>query len=296
MIESQEIKIAIASGKGGTGKTLVATNLFYSLFTNGTPVTLIDCDAEEPNAKIFFEGDLDKSVPVTQKVPIIDMARCTFCGKCHEYCIYNAIFILPPLKVIQVIEDLCHGCGACTVACQDRAITEKDVLLGTVNSYRVNSLAHLVEGCTNIGLFSPVPVIKAELKEGRTDQITIMDAPPGTSCPFIQTVVTADYVILVTEPTPFGLSDLKQSVETLRTLNKAFGVIVNRSGIGNRDVYHYLQDQNISLLLEIPYDRMIAMLYSSGKLMAHKIIKWQEQLLAMMNTIIAYHGNSCYQR
>ncbi|HOW25542.1 MAG TPA: ATP-binding protein [Bacteroidales bacterium] len=296
MIDPEEIKIAIASGKGGTGKTLIATNLFYSLYTNGNSTTLIDCDAEEPNAKIFFNGELNKTIPVTQKVPFIDVDRCTFCGKCHEYCSYNAIFILPPVKIIQVMEDLCHGCGACLIACKEGAITEKDVLLGNVNSYRINPLARLVEGRTGIGIFSPVPVIKAALKEGRTDQITIMDAPPGTSCPFIQTVVSADYVILVTEPTPFGLSDLKQSVETLRIMNKTFGVIINRSGIGNLDVYNYLRDENIDLLLEIPYDRMIASLYSSGILIAQKTISWQEQLLAMMNTIKAYHASSCYQR
>ena len=296
MTDTEHIKIAIASGKGGTGKTLIATNLFYSLFTNGVPVTLIDCDAEEPNAKIFFQGEPGKTITVTQKVPVIDTSKCTFCGKCREYCAYNAIFIIHPLRIIQVIEDLCHGCGACTVACRNKAITEKDVLLGTIINYTVNPLARLVEGRTGIGVFSPVPVIKAALKEDRTDQITIMDAPPGTSCPFIQTVVSADYVILVTEPTPFGLSDLKQSVETLRKMNKTFGVIVNRSGIGNQEVYDYLNDENISLLLEIPYDRMVASLYSSGKLIAQHMRKWQEQLLAMMNTIKAYHGNSCYQR
>ncbi|MBP6978210.1 MAG: ATP-binding protein [Bacteroidales bacterium] len=296
MIETREIRIAIASGKGGTGKTLVATNLFYSLFTNGIPVTLIDCDAEEPNAKIFFQGELNKTLPVTQKVPVIDVDRCTFCGKCYEYCVYNALFIVPPLKVIQVIEDLCHGCGACSVACQDGAITEKEVQLGKITSYRIHPLARLVEGRTNTGVFSPVPVIKAALREGRTDQIIIMDAPPGTSCPFIQTVVTADYVILVTEPTPFGLSDLRQSIETLRTMYKPFGVIVNRSGIGNRDVYQYLQIENIPFLLEIPFDRTIASLYSSGKLLAREIHHWQEELLALVNTVIAYHGNSCHQR
>lgn len=295
MTNTAHIKIAIASGKGGTGKTLIATNLFHSLYSKGVPVTLIDCDAEEPNAKLFFQGDLIKSVPVTQKIPVIDTDRCTFCGRCHAYCVYNAIFILPPMNVIRVIEDLCHGCGACMVACQDEAIIEKDVSLGTITCYQINSLARLVEGRTDIGVFSPVPVIKAALKESRSDQITIMDAPPGTSCPFIQTVAKADFVLLVTEPTPFGLSDLKQSVETLRTMNKTFGVIVNRAGIGNRDVYDYLQHEDIPLLLEIPYDEKIARLYSSGKLVAQTKSEWQDQLLDVVDHIKAHYGNSGHQ-
>jgi MinD superfamily P-loop ATPase len=296
MIDPGNIRIAVASGKGGTGKTLIACNLFYSLYVNGTPVTLIDCDAEEPNAMVFFKGELEKSIPVTQKVPEIELAKCTFCGKCHEYCSYNAIFILPSAGIIQVIEDLCHGCGACTVACRDGAITEKDVNLGTVSSYTINTVAQVVEGRMNIGVFSPVPVIKAALKQGRTGHITIMDAPPGTSCPFIQTVVTADYVILVTEPTPFGLSDLKQSVQTLRTMNKSFGVIVNRAGIGNRDVYQYLHDEHITLLLEIPYDKSIATLYSSGEIVAREKKEWQDFLLTMVDKIKTDHGNSGNQR
>ena len=225
------MKLAIASGKGGTGKTLVATNLFYALQLN-YQVTLVDCDAEEPNDCVFFTGDKETSFEVIQKAPAIDESKCTFCEKCHEYCNYNAIFILPDLKVIKVIEDLCHGCGACTVACKFDAISEKDVSLGTVTRFFITQHTSVVEAKTKVGIFSPVPIIKAAIKEANDDRIVILDSPPGTSCPFINTVAEADFVILVTEPTPFGLSDLKQSVETLKTMSKTCGVIINRTGLG----------------------------------------------------------------
>ena len=228
------IKIAIASGKGGTGKTFVSTNIFYTLLQNNYRAMLVDCDAEAPNSVAFFETKLVKESEVTQLVPVINTDTCTFCGKCHEYCNYNAIFILPPMKIIKVIEDLCHGCGACSVACKLDAISEKPVSLGQVALYSTNGLPALIEARMNIGVMSPVPVIKAAIKQiDNQADIIIMDAPPGTSCPFIQTVASADYVILVTEPTPFGLSDLKQSVETLKTINKPYGVIINRAGLGN---------------------------------------------------------------
>src|SRR4030042_3458336 len=247
------IKIAIASGKGGTGKTFVATNIFHALVKNQIDAVLVDCDAEAPNAVAFFKTKQTRAVEVTQLVPVIDTNACTFCGKCHEYCNYNAIFILPPMKIINVIEDLCHGCGACIVACKYDAINEKPVSLGMVNLYSYKGNHSLIEARMNIGMMSPVPVIKAAVKQidKHTDMV-ILDSPPGTSCPFIQTVSASDYVILVTEPTPFGLSDLKQSVDTLKNINKPCGVIINRSDIGNLEVKNYLQKQDIPILLEIP--------------------------------------------
>lgn len=263
------IKIAIASGKGGTGKTFVATNLFYTLLKNKQGTILVDCDAEAPNAIAFFDADLIISEEVYQNIPVINTELCTYCGKCHDWCNYNAIFILPPVKIIQVIEDLCHGCGACIAACEYDAITEKNVSLGRVNSYNLKGVASLIEARTNIGVMSPVSVIKAAIKKvEHEDKIIILDSPPGTSCPFIQTVSAADYVILVTEPTPFGLSDLRQSVETLKKLDKPFGVIVNRAGLGNTAVYSYLEKEKIPLLHKIFFDIKIAELYSKGKIVA----------------------------
>ena len=280
------MKIAIASGKGGTGKTFIATNIFYTLLQNNYKAMLVDCDAEAPNSIAFFEAKLIMESEVTQQVPAINADICTFCGKCHEYCNYNAIFILPPMKIIKVIEDLCHGCGACSVACKFGAISEKPVSLGQVALYSTKGLPVLIEARMNIGVMSPVPVIKAAIRQvDNKADIIIMDAPPGTSCPFIQTVASADYVLLVTEPTPFGLSDLKQSVETLKTINKPCGVIINRAGLGDNIVYNWLKENNITLLMEIPFDREIARIYSEGHLLVEDNINYKTQFLDLLKTI-----------
>ena len=287
------MKIAIASGKGGTGKTFISTNIFYTLLQNNYRAILVDCDAEAPNSLEFFEKSLRSKSEVTQQVPVINTDFCTFCGKCNEYCNYNAIFILPQKKIINVIEDLCHGCGACSVACKDGAISEKSVSLGIVSSYSTNKLTDLIEARINVGVMSPVPVIKSAIKQiDNQNDIVIFDAPPGTSCPFIQTVSSADYVLLVTEPTPFGLSDLIQSVETLRTMDKSFGVIINRSGLGDKKVQEYLSQENIPLLLEIPFNKKIAGLYSTGKIVSKTNPLFAEQLLTIIKKIIKTHGNS----
>jgi MinD superfamily P-loop ATPase len=297
MTNSQSVKIAIASGKGGTGKTFVATNLFHTLRKAGQEVLLVDCDAEAPNALAFFNYRETESIVISQQVPVIDTNKCTFCGRCHEYCSFNAIFMLPSLEVIKVIEDLCHSCGACLVACEDGAITEKPIVLGQVTLHSLNGKNELIEARTCIGVMTPVPVIKAAIRQ--TDEnkgIVIMDAPPGTSCPFIHTVAAADYVVLVTEPTPFGVSDLKRSVETLKQMNKPFGVIVNRAGIGNNEVYQYLQSENIPLLLEIPFDKEIARKYSNGRIVCESMPFLEKELLEISEKIIEYYGISYHQR
>lgn len=296
MIEPGKIKIAIASGKGGTGKTLISTNLFYVLLQLNYKVTLIDCDAEEPNVMVFFEGETVSSFNVTQKVPVIGEAKCTFCGKCQDYCNYNAIFLLRDMKTIRVLEDLCHGCGACTVACEYSAISEKDVSLGKISRFHSDLQSSIIEARMRVGVFSPVSVIKAAIKEAGKNEIILMDSPPGTSCPFIQTVAVADFVILVTEPTPFGLSDLKQSVETLKTMNKSYGVIINRAGLGDNEVYSYLIQENIPLLMEIPFDKVIASHYSKGEIVAKYHIGWMGLFGNMFNTIYEKYGNSNNQR
>lgn len=290
-------KIAIASGKGGTGKTFVSTNLFHALTERNQSVILADCDAEAPNAAAFFSTRLVETTEVTQLVPVIDTGKCTFCSRCHDYCNYNSIFILPPSRIISVIEDLCHGCGACIAACRDNAITEKPVSLGEVSLYSVNGNHYLTEAKMNIGIMSPVRVIKSAIRktEGKAD-LAILDSPPGTSCPFIQTVASADYVILVTEPTPFGLSDLRQSVDTLRTMNKPCGVIINRSGSGNSEVNEYLASENIPLLLEIPFRKETAASYSSGELVVKTDNFFAEQLSQVVKNIISVNGDSNNQR
>jgi MinD superfamily P-loop ATPase len=292
MEETKNIKIAVASGKGGTGKTFVATNLFYSLWNSNYDVGLVDCDAEEPNDTIFIKGDLLSSTNITQKVPVIDGIKCTFCGKCRQYCNYNAIFLLSGSKIIKVIEDLCHGCGACSVACEYGAITEKDVVQGAVNSFRIDNEHYLTEARMKVGVLSPVPIIKAAINESGENNIKIMDAPPGTSCPFIQTVARADYIVLVTEPTPFGLSDLQQSVNTLDGMGKRYGVIINRAGLGDTKIYGYLKTNNIPLLMEIGFDKKIAYHYSKGELIAKEDFRWREKFINLFNNILEHYGDS----
>jgi MinD superfamily P-loop ATPase len=289
------IKIAIASGKGSTGKTFIATNIFYTLLKNNYRAMLVDCDAEAPNSIAFFKTKLINRTKVTQQVPVINIDICTFCGKCREYCNYNAIFILPPMKIINVIKDLCHGCGACSVACKFGAISEKPFSLGHISTYSLNGMATLLEARINVGVMSPVNVIKAAIKQiDNHSDIAILDAPPGTSCPFIQTVLAADYVVLVTEPTPFGLSDLKQSVETLRKINKSFGVIINRAGLGNNNVQEYLWHEEISLLLEIPFKKEIAGIYSRGEIVSATDLFFAKQLKTVVENIIIQNGNSSH--
>ena len=290
-VVTKNIKIAIASGKGGTGKTLVSTNLFYALKRKRIRVTLVDCDAEAPNDMIFFDGSLTNSFDVTQNVPVVDENKCTFCGKCRDYCNYNAIIIIPSSKVIKIIDDLCHGCGACSVACEYDAVSEKDVVLGKVSRYSITGLTSIIEARLRIGVLSPVPVIKAAVKEAGNNGVCILDSPPGTSCPFIQTVAGADYVILVTEPTPFGLSDLIQSVETLKTMNKKYGVIINRAGVGSSDVYEYLNKERIPVYIEIPFDRTIAEKYSKGEIVVKSRPELQAGLISMFNSIIRDEDN-----
>lgn len=279
--------IAIASGKGGTGKTFVSTNLFNVLMLDSKSVTLVDCDAEEPNDREFISGDHTNSFDVTQDVPVIDNAACIYCGKCAEYCQYNAIFFLQEARMIQVMEDLCHGCGACFVACEYGAITAKESVLGSVNTYQIDNNATLTEARMKVGVHSPVPVVKAAIKQVKPTDLILMDAPPGTSCPFIQTVNLADYVVLVTEPTPFGLSDLKQSVETLKTMGKSYGVIINRAGLGDEGVYNYLEKEKITLLMSIPFDREIASIYSIGKLLTNEFPEWKAKFRELFNLITA---------
>ncbi len=288
---NRKFKIAVASGKGGTGKTLLSTSLFHALAKDYTDICLVDCDAEEPNSVLFFDAKLKNSTEVKLKIPEINVDNCTFCSKCHDYCSYNAIFTIPPAKIIKVIEELCHGCGACTYACEHNAIAEKEVIQGVVNEYFDNDL-RIIEARMTVGVMSPVDVIKSAIFKAGDKGIVIFDAPPGTSCPFIHTVSRSDFVILITEPTPFGLSDLKQSIDTLKTMGKKFGVVVNRAGLGNDDVYVYLNQNNIPLLMEIPFNREIAKVYSEGKIVSNEIPEIKKGLVSMFTNILQEYGNS----
>ncbi len=281
------MKIAVASGKGGTGKTFVSTNLFWVAQHAGKNIVLVDCDAEAPNVGEFLTGMKYAEEQVSQLMPVINQDACIFCGKCYEYCNYNAIFYLPERKMIQLTESLCHSCGACVVACKHKAITERIKKIGTVTKFQYSPNAAIYETRTEIGTASSVPVIKEGIRAIDTYEFALLDAPPGISCPFIATVESVDFVLLVTEPTPFGLNDLKLSVETLQHMKIPHAVVINRAGLGNQASYDWLKEEGIDILLEIPFDKEIAIIYSEGNIVSEVNHMYRNQFLSLLEKIIS---------
>jgi MinD superfamily P-loop ATPase len=251
--------ISIASGKGGTGKTTVAVNLALSLPKGA--VQLIDCDVEEPNSHLFLNPTIHQMTSVGISVPRIDESRCTYCGKCAEVCEYHAIAVI--LKNVLVFDELCHGCGACSYLCPEKAIFEVEREIGVVQEGSSNGIP-FVNGVLNVGEPMASPLIRKAKEKIQKDKIVILDAPPGTACPVIETVKGSDFCILVTEPTPFGLNDMELAVGMLKILNIPTGVVINKADIGDRKVWDYCNSQGIPVLLEIPMDRQIAESYSKG--------------------------------
>jgi len=276
--------VSVASGKGGTGKTTVAVSLALSI--SEEEVQFLDCDVEEPNASIFLKPQIEEALPVSIPVPRIDQEKCNFCGKCAEVCAYHALAVLPG-KVL-VFPHLCHGCGGCSLLCPQGAITEVGREIGTMEIGRSGDI-EFIQGKLNVGEAMPAPLIRAVKERARKSMnsttLTIVDAPPGTSCPVIEAVKDSDFCILVTEPTPFGLNDLALAVEVLRKLGIPFGVVINRSGMGNDKVDFYCQENNIPILLRIPFDREIAVLYSQGIPIVQGKKEYMERFRGMMNRI-----------
>jgi MinD superfamily P-loop ATPase len=251
--------VTIASGKGGTGKTTVAVNL---ALTAAGGVQLLDCDVEEPNCHLFLDPDIRERRAVGIPVPVVDEAKCTACGECGRACQYHAIVSLKTIPL--VFPDLCHGCGGCAKACPTGAITEVDHVIGVVEAGDTGSVA-LVQGRLNVGVPSAAPLIRAVRHRALGDRPVVIDCPPGTSCPMIAATRGSDYVILVTEPTPFGLNDLTLAVETMRELGIRFGVLLNRADSGDGRVLEYCRRESIRVLLEVPDDRRVAEAYSRGR-------------------------------
>jgi MinD superfamily P-loop ATPase len=251
--------ISIASGKGGTGKTTIAVNLALSLPKGN--VQLIDCDVEEPNSHLFLSPSIHQVTPVGIPVARIDESKCTYCGKCAKVCEYHAIAVI--LKNVLVFDELCHGCGACSYLCPEKAIFELEREIGIVQEGSSDGIP-FVNGVLNVGEPMASPLIRRVKEKIQKDKIVILDAPPGTACPVIETVKGSDFCLLVTEPTPFGLNDLELAVGMLEKLGIPKGVMVNKSDVGDREVWDYCQSKNIPVLMEIPMDRNIAELYSKG--------------------------------
>jgi len=280
----KDIKIAVASGKGGTGKTLVATNLAYLLSKN-KKYQLFDCDVEAPDSIIFFSSTqkiLEKNANIM--IPEINPDKCTYCGLCADYCEFNAIVIVSQIKKAIVSEDLCHGCGLCSYICPVNAITEKEKPIGKITQFRINNLV-IKEGRLNISESTPSPVIRSLKKEIEPDNPAIYDAPPGTSCSVIHTIHDVDFVILVAEASPFGFYDMKLSIEVFKKLNKKFGVIINKSGEYTDKIKEYLKQENIKIFTEIPYDKEIAHLYSEGKLIVKELPHYKEKFMELITEI-----------
>jgi MinD superfamily P-loop ATPase len=251
--------LSIASGKGGTGKTTIAVNLALSL-TKET-VQLIDCDVEEPNSHLFLNPTLNLVTSVGIPVPRIDESKCTYCGKCAQVCVYHAIAVI--LKNVLVFDELCHGCGACSYLCPEKAIFEVEREIGIVQEGNSDGIP-FVNGVLNVGEPMASPLIRKAKEKIHKDKIVILDAPPGTACPVIETVKGSDFCMLVTEPTPFGLNDLELAVGMLEKLGISRGVVINKADIGDRGIWDYCKFKNIPILMEIPMDRRIAESYSKG--------------------------------
>ena len=260
---SNPLRIAIASGKGGTGKTTFATNLALALAHTGHPVAYVDCDVEEPNGHLFLKPAIQSKWDVSLLVPEVDESRCTSCGDCGAACRHSAIVQLKD-KVV-TFGKLCHGCGGCALACAEHAIREVPRVTGVVER-GVSGRITFLQGKLNIGESMAPPVVRAVVEAAPRDGTVLLDSPPGTSCPAIASVKTSDVVLLVTEPTPFGLNDLQLAVEMVQELGLPFCVAVNRAGTGSEDVYRYCAQENIPLVFELPDDRSIAAAYSRGEL------------------------------
>lgn len=268
--------ISVASGKGGTGKTTVAVNLARTI---GAGVQLLDCDVEEPNAHLFLKGRETGSDIVTIPIPEVDESLCDGCGECGRMCRYHAIvsFGSAPL----VFPELCHGCGGCALVCPRGAIRETGKRIGVVETRDADGIT-LIQGRLDIGVAMAPPLIRAVKSRLNREKTAILDAPPGTSCPVIATVRGSDFVVLVTEPTPFGLHDLGLAIEMIREIAVPFGVVVNRMGVGDDRVHRFCRDEGVPILLEIPDDRRIAEAYSRGELMVDALPDYASHFATLM--------------
>ncbi len=288
-------RIAIASGKGGTGKTTIATNLSVALAESGRDVLYLDCDVEEPNGHLFLRPDIDRVVDVELLFPKVDLTACTLCGECAEICEFRALAVVDDRVLI--FPELCHSCGACYHLCPENAISETPATIGRVRIGNSNGVK-FAGGELNVGVTRAPSVTEATKRLATAAEITIVDAPPGTSCAAVEAVKGSDYVLLVTEPTPFGLNDLKLAVEMVRILGIDFGVVINRAGIGDDKVMNYCRSEYVTDIWIIPEDRRIAEVYSKGSLLLPEIPGFAAGLVRMFATVeerVKNAGSCCFK-
>jgi MinD superfamily P-loop ATPase len=273
------VNISIASGKGGTGKTTVATNLATAIAAG---VQVLDCDVEEPNCHLFLNPEIESTKTVFLPVPSIDLDKCTFCGKCAAICRFRVIAVLG--KTVLTFPELCHSCGGCVEVCPEKAVIETGRELGVIETGHSGQI-RFVQGRLRVGEAMSPPLIKRVKSFIRHDLINIIDAPPGTSCPVITAVKETDFVLMVTEPTPFGLYDLKLAVEAVKLMGLPHGLVVNRCDMGDHRVMEYAKKENLPVLMEIPFDRRIAEAYSKGRLIAEEMPEWKTRFLSLYRGI-----------
>jgi MinD superfamily P-loop ATPase len=274
--------ISVASGKGGTGKTTVAANLALALDAG---VQFLDCDVEEPNAHLFLRPSFDHRETVGTPVPKIDPDRCTLCGQCEQICQFKAIAVIPDADVL-TFPELCHSCGGCWTVCPENAISLDQRELGVIEGGQRNGIS-FTHGRLRVGEAMAPPLIRSVRSFTRTDRLTIIDAPPGTSCPVIAAMKDTDFVLLVTEPTPFGLHDLQLAVGAVRILDIPCGLVINRQGVGDDRVVQYAHQEQIPVLMEIPFDRRIAEIYSRGETIIEAMPEWKPRFQALFRKIEA---------
>jgi len=272
------VKIAVASGKGGTGKTSVAVNLALSL----DRVQVLDCDVEEPNVHILLKPEVGETFPVELQVPKILEERCDYCGECARFCQFNALFVAG--ETAMVFPELCHSCGGCSIVCPRDAIVEEPRKIGRILKGRAGEI-DLVYGEINVGEALAVPIIAAVKDHADEGAMVIIDSAPGSACPLVETVHGVDFCLLVTEPTPFGLHDLEVAVEVVQILGVPMGVVVNFAGIGDRGVYDFCEKKGIPIMMEIPFDRRIAELYSRGIPFVEEMPEWKQRFRDLVDKI-----------
>ncbi len=275
------MQIAVASGKGGTGKTTVSTSLALSC---DRAVQYLDCDVEEPNGHIFLHPKFDHSEVITVIIPEVDGEKCTACGKCRDICSYNAIVQFG--DNVMTFPEMCHSCLGCFRVCEDDALVRATRELGVLESGMAGDI-EFVHGTVRIGEAMGVPLLKAVKGKADSEKIAIIDSPPGTSCPFVESIKGVDYVILVTEPTPFGLHDLKIAVEVLQNFNIPGGVIINRSDLGDKSVRAFCKEQDLPVLLEIPFQRKIAEGYARGRNLIETLPELRKEFNDVLSRLVA---------
>ncbi len=281
------MKLAITSGKGGTGKTTVATSLAWLAARNGKSVAYVDCDVEEPNGHLFLKPQIEDSRPIGRLCPHVDESLCTNCGRCGEICQYSAIVCMA--QKVLVYPELCHSCGGCLLVCGSGAISEIQRETGKLETGRAGRV-HFIQGLLKVGEAMSTPLIRQVKESSPEAELVIIDSPPGTSCPVIESVRGADFVMLVTEPTPFGLNDLTLAAGMVHAMKLPFGVVVNRASFGDRLTQEYCRSQGIEVLAEIPDDRRVAEAYSNGNLPCEEVREFRACLEGLLARICDQDG------